>query len=1500
MAKEKDKIKKKRTLLQKTVNVFLYAGIVLFILFVLAFGFSQTSTFRNYLRDRVVKAANSELNGTVSIGKIDGTIFTSLILRNTIVNRGSDTLLNAGSIELRTSPFKILLKTIYVRYLEIKDAKIHLVKEDDGELNISKLLPASKPSPSKDTTASGFPFKIHAAVFKLSNVDFSYQNFDKINSREIYDNFNPEDIRITKLSLNSDIYAYIKNNDYEATIDDLSFDIDIKGIKLKQLEGNFQIQGDKVRINHLRVQTQNTDFMINAGADDFNLFGDTLSIEKALLKVNLDAPQFHFGDLSAFVPSTKILNGNIAVNLNASGTLKKLYVKNLEAALPNTHIQAELSVSNITDPDDMNFDAQFRDSYIDQDDISDLLPTLNIPVYKYYGLIKIDTLKYSGNPLNFNVNLYAQTDKGSVGAKGTINLLNKDIKYNLSALTDKLDISPIAGTSSIINSKITLIGKGTSPEALQTKINLIADGSNIEGNKIDSLRLTADANNKKIKYYLNVRSNQSSAKLNGNFDFSKQSDPSYDLEGDLKDINLAEFTKDTTLQTDLNFNVSAMGDKFSLNLINLFLSMKMYHSVINGINIDSTRAIVDLRHDDNGKRVVNIVSDLADITMIGKFTIPQTVVFLKGELGFLSTAFKDKADQFFPNNSKAEKVINSNLNKLNFDNSLIQQEDSLMDVQYAIEFKDFSLLSLFLGNNHLEIDGDISGNLKNSSDSISISLNTNLKYLKYWGKEDVFFLSNFVLNFNVENGINSGSLNDVNSEMTLSTDRVFIGSDIYDLLFNVKLNKDTADVSFSAKLEDYASAKLNAAIDLSDSTAHLNIDSLQMNYKTFALSNSGPMSIDYANNNIMLKRFIINRNGTLLELSGYLSRFGNENFRVSLSDLSLNDFLVNAFGFNSQDVPDSKIGLTINVSGTFANPKIDCSVKAENIKYKDKKFGEMVTRLGYLNRNLSVDLNFLDSLINKKKPMLSVSGNIPVDLSFQSVKSRLMESKPLKLLLTADNFSLGAFGDVLPVVNKLRGILAAKINITGTPNDLNPNGFLRLTNTSFLMEENNLEYDAGLKVSLNKESVSIDSLFVENTSETKDGGTMKGSGVINLQNLEATSFNLSMNGKLKILGNQSKIVSHDLFGDLVLATKGDIKIQGDKNGIMLDAPVIVDKAKITFIPLSTGYNSGSSKFVYKYVVDTTNQNKNIDFETLVNLARERSAKKSPQTEESSKVNFNVDVEVENEATIIVVLSKELNQNLTALVKGNLTYNNINGRPNAQGELSLEDGSTLDFIKTFKADGTIKFEGDLYDPNLDVTATYSDYYTPASVDSASSTQEVPVAVKIKIKGSVEQLNKNFIKEQNNIAVYYGQKNIDNDVPDPSKNINDAIMFIVTGRFTEGATQQDRNAVASTAASLAGSLLGSFLNQQLGDFVRSFEVRQTGATTKFNLSGKVKDFRYSIGGSTDVFQDISRANVKIEYPLYKSLLIRLERKEAVSETGLSSEMINELGLKYRFEF
>jgi hypothetical protein len=109
----------------------------------------------------------------------------------------------------------------------------------------------------------------------------------------------------------------------------------------------------------------------------------------------------------------------------------------------------------------------------------------------------------------------------------------------------------------------------------------------------------------------------------------------------------------------------------------------------------------------------------------------------------------------------------------------------------------------------------------------------------------------------------------------------------------------------------------------------------------------------------------------------------------------------------------------------------------------------------------------------------------------------------------------------------------------------------------------------------------------------------------------------------------------------------------------------------------------------------------------------------------------------------------------------------------------------------------------------------------------------------------------------------------------------------------------------ATDIASSLLGGVLNQYLGNYVKGFQLRQSGSETVFNLRGEAKIskllFKYEIGGSTEMLQDLSRADVRIELPVTKRFQLKVERKKSENETSSTNNTrFIEGAMKYNFEF
>jgi autotransporter translocation and assembly factor TamB len=1495
---EKNKVlEKKRSLFHRIVNIFLYTGIGLFILILLFFSASQTSTFREYLRKTVIEQANKNLNGTLNIGKIDGTIFTSIILRNTVLNMGRDTLLNAGKIEIRTSPLQLLLKKIKIRKFEIVKAQISLIVDSTGKLNISKL---TRPSTS-DTSKSAFPFKIEVMNFNLSNIDFSFQRFDFAGSKAYYDTLTMNDFRVNNLKLSLNAFADINNNEYELDLADLSFKPNINNFALEKLSGQFAVNKKELFANNLEIKTTNSEILLKVKAI-YNIFDTRSDFSNAKLDINIISNNLSFKDVTPFASSLDILKEPLAIKVRCDGTLKDLDIHLIEIKFLNSHLETTGIVKNLDHIKQMFISAKFKDSYIDQKDINKLMPSLDIPVFEKYGVLRFDTLTFSGHPLNFNTKLSLKTDIGRLLAEVGLNFELKPSKYNVKFSTEGFDISPFTKIVSNLNCNGTIIGSGTKPDELNAEFHLNADGSVLNGNKIDNLNLNAIAKNKTINYDMNISADTSSLNLDGYLKFNSRNELSYNLSGEIKKLNIYRFVKDSSLVSNLNFSISAEGDGFNPDNINLYLTFLLKNSTVNKIYIDSTRAIADIRKNTGSGRVINLISDLADITITGDFTISNMVDILRREISVVSQITKNKIEEVLPSNQQLQ-LQSTALTPAIRNINVKQPAEIPASMKYLIEFKDFALLSLFLENAQIEINGEMSGELRNTKDSIYFNYNTAIDYIKYHNKDDIFFLSKLGFDLEFKNSHQGVKFDNLIASLHLKTDRVFAGADIRDIQLEINLKNKIADLKLSSAMEN-SSVKLNGAIDISNNVVKLLLDTLDLSYNGFKLKNKGKTELEYARNDINFKNFILFRDSAELIIKGTLSRYKTQNLFISLNNFQGRDLDTTLFQLHVENAPNANISCNADISGSFTDPIIKFYLNVENITYKNKNFGSFKGGFNYLNKNLTLDFRFISQQFNTNSTVLNINGNLPINLAFSGVSDRLINDSPLNLKLIADNFNLGEFGDLLPVVKKLRGTLKSNFEITGTYNDLKPNGYLELSNVIFVAESNNIEYNAEMKATIQNQNLTLENLALQNVNGEKDGGKISGSGTAVLNGFKLVSSDFNINGDLKVLNEGSKSVSPTIYGDLVIGTNGNVEFKMNEDGAFLKAPIIVKKAMLTLPPSQTAYRNNSDSFVYKYITDTIAVKKSdMDFESLVNYSKKGSIQRSSGRAKRSYFNYNIDVTVQDGATIIFTLYKELNQNLTAVLKGDFLYERVDGKSNAQGELTLMEGSTLEFFKTFQAEGSIKFEGDLTNPNLNITATYKDYYSPADT-TTSGGQEVLVAVKIKISGPLKELGKNFIKEENNIAVYYGADNVDNNIVDPTKDASDAAYFLVAGRFASEMSPQDKNAASSqfsnTATSMAGSVIGGLLNNSLGNYVRNVEARKVGTQTKFNISGSVNKFRYTIGGTTDIFQDLSQANIKIEYPILKSLLIRLERKPAVIETNSSNEMIDELGLKYRFEF
>ena len=644
------KTKVKKPLFRRIINYFLGTGIGVIVLLLIAFGYTQTSSFRNWLKDFVVEQVNSSSNGKLTIGQLDGTIFTTLVLSNTSYIYEQDTLLLAEKIEIKISPLRILLKTIYVRKLEIENTSISLLKDENGVLNFSKITDPPEEKVMKEVVTETEPFnwKINVAELNLKNINFKHQSLANKNSTAFYPQLEMDDLRLENLNLSLKADVNIAATEYQLYISEFSVKPNLNGFKLLNLSGNFVLLKDMAGITDLKIITERSFISLNAGVSEFYLFSEEgINLEKSPFKIELNAMNLNFDDLTNFVEGTEILKGSVETHLSAEGTLNELELKNLEVNLANTNLNATGYLQNILDGGEMNINVNFRNSFINQDDVTALLPSLEIPTYKEYGVLHFDSLAYEGQPLNFASNMLLQTDQGKVSGLVKMDLTGEDIVYDYQITTTNLNLMPIAGLNTNLNSIGSLKGKGFSPETLEMAIQLNADASTIEGISFNSFSVAAEGSKGIINTDVVFTSLETQGRLNTEFNFTDSTTTKYNFDVALNGFNINDFAKESGISSELNISLKGDGENFDMDKLNLFAVLEIDSSQLNEIQIDSTTLIADIRSGDEN-RVINIISDLADLTITGEFTLLELIDVIADEASLLSSSIQKKIEQIQP------------------------------------------------------------------------------------------------------------------------------------------------------------------------------------------------------------------------------------------------------------------------------------------------------------------------------------------------------------------------------------------------------------------------------------------------------------------------------------------------------------------------------------------------------------------------------------------------------------------------------------------------------------------------------------------------------------------------------------------------------------------------------------------------------------------------------------------------------------------------------------
>lgn len=1494
--------KKKRGFFGKLFRFIRYAVVIFILLILVLIGFTQTATFREILREKIVEIANDELRGKLSIDKIEGTIFTNLTILGAKLEDSAGIIIDLGRITIEPRISQLLSKTIEIKNLEIENLFMNLQSDSNGELNLIKALPV--PTEKEDSVKTKFGFTIRVINLEIKNFDLVHQTYKYSGLDTFYINPNFEDLIINDLALKLSAEAKLFEDRINLDIKSFTFKPNFKYIEDINVKMALAISKEGIILGNLNLLTSNSNLNFTGNVSGINVFEfDSTFADKAQFELEMNAAPFAFLDLETFVEGLDYLKGDLKGDIKIEGNLNDIYAEKIELRYGTTELNAKARITDMFNDNGMFIKSIITNSVLNTLDINRIMPSLELADYSKEGVVYVDSLSYYGSGNDFFSGFSLRQGQGLVEGYYTMDFLPAS-NYKAEITTSGFNAEQYLFYPVILNSKLSVQGRDFNPNNLTATIEFFGDGSIVSGNMVENLSLKANIVDGYYNINLNLEDEEQTIAGILELFYKDPDNPTYKLNANVQKLDISKFVDDSTMSSDINFVMTLEGSGFDPEKINLTSNLDMAESSVNGERFGVVKAVLKIAAKEDDSKQISLISNLLNFEVAGKFKYNDLTNAIISESDSLNAVLNERMSRYFPENLiDSIKIIPLRP---------IQYEINPFELTYKTTINNLDPFKQLFKDFNIKLDGSLSGGINYKNKIFTLTSTANIQTFElsdtlkttliYDSKSEISYIHDQkvpdYLKFTVDFGTVTRRVYYI-SEGSVTT--------LKEITANFNVNKEKLDLErIRLQVNDNISLNIAAVSDFEKDSLFLDIYQIKLKYNNFEVENAENIILSFTGELLKLTNFNLGRKKAILRADILMGSNYIQSMTASLKGLTARDVMINLLELDIPYNVDSDLSFNFNLSGPFDNPSLTANFEADNMRFGALQIGYFYSDIEIIDKVLKPNLVFRNRKNITKDSLFLITGNIPFDFSFTDGTNEVMRDQPTELQIIAQNFALRSLEKFIPNIQDLSGLMQGKINFTGNFPDLNRTGFMSIENGSFMVSMTQLTYKTEMMATLSNDAVNIQKFVLQNTDEVKNVGTITGSGKINLSGFDFAGMNVKLRGDLTILDNYKPSRDLAFYGRMYVKSVNDIDFTATSFNSFLRANIQVAEADLIFPPMSGSYSGASSNFKYIYKEDAKKDSIDLELENAIKISESQQTFLENQRVGNIDFGMETRISLDNNSKMTFIFSQESNQKLIALLKGDLVYTYQNQNANIQGELRVQDGSTLEFLnlKTFKAGGTIKFESEIMDPNLDISAVYQSYYI---FRNGGADVERPVQVKIKIKGPYSDLASNFMRSDDNIAVYVGEENIENENPSPEYDKADAVWFIITGKFKNDLTAQDKSSAASqinivqgTATSLAGSLLGSLLSSYLGEFVQSVEIRSVGAKTKFNLSGQVSNVKYSFGGDTNLFEDFSSATFRVDVPLQENFLLRIERRENISEGSTIGQMINELGLKYRFKF
>lgn len=1231
----------------------------------------QFPQLQTRIAHKAVTALQEKIDGKIEVDRV-AIVFVNKVMAYGICITGEqgDTLASVEKLSVSISPSDLLRGRIHINRLFLQNGCFNLIKEGPGKYNnINRIF---RTAPKPDSLKKPFIMPdMTADEITLRNMAFSLVSplADTIPVRDDCMNFKNMRLKGIDARINR---VKIEDNTVSCRIRDLGC-YDRCGYQLQSLSGSFSLDSAESRMDNLHlidswseINAEYLSFGYTSGKDlkDF--------VNKIVLGADFNRSTLDFRSIGVFAPSLR--DNSLKMNLKGgiNGTVSDLRTYDLQITSgPDTELHLSAALTGLPDIMDTYFNVTIKNITSSPQSISDIISDFSSKPNGIASVIPDTRISLNGIAYGTIDSLYGigalSSEAGKVGFEACVRKDNSGNSIQSSLWVENLDLGQFlhsgtlgrTGFNSKINAHLPRKGsdKGISAEIQSMNISSL----NINGYEYRDIDIKGSLADSIADVRLISHDRAVPAMFQGVVTLDRNMHPGrirvfMDVPyADLMAMNLDKkgtmATAGVTASADLRLTDRSVLGNIMLQDISYANNNGQYH--IDSIYIRS--ALSEKRH------TVTLQSPILQAGYTSTDSPARLVERLKLAMKTTST----------------ERLLDIDTSRTSGNNGYYNFHLRTFDMS---QICDIIMPGLYIADSTtIDISLDENNILKAGLQSSSIAFR-NKKGNGYTFDGLAVDADNY--SDNVRAALAVGSIR--SGGMTVDNTLLSLAGHEDNLRLRLTYNNaDTTWLNFSAMIDAWKDRNGKLLADIS-------IDSSGFNIRNHI------WELSPAELSIRPREYTVNGLGLYcgddsLYISGAISENPESILSLSLANFDLD--LLNSFTGNSLDL-QGKLSGKVDIDNLFSNMGATMELTGDSLSLRGEKLG----RLSVLSRR-DLPRDRFNLLINNYIEDLN-----PINISGYFIPGR----NYLDLDVTLNQMGMRALSPFLSdFVSVTGGRLSGEIDVTGQPDRLMlSSSNSRIDSLAITPVFTKVPYIINGPITLSNRSIDLDSLTIADPA----GSTALLSGSLSHDFFKNIYLDANMTfADFQVLNTQERD-NEKFYGNA--SASGTVTLSGFTDNLLVDAQVSTAGNSSLHVPLSSSSSATTSDLI-------SYTDFRIPADSISKVATESDDTKS----KSGKGNIEIRAAatVTQGTELLVEMDKQLGEVLRCTGNGNLNLilNPSRNLFDIRGDYTISEGSyhfvlsiqSRDFI--IDEGGTIAFNGDFRNTNLNVGATYR---TKASIST----------------------------------------------------------------------------------------------------------------------------------------------------------------------------------------